>query len=296
MELGEKISSLRKSNGMTQAELGEKLGVTYQAVSKWERNESLPDFDMMLKLSKLYGVSIAYFEEENSANTDSTEQPQSTDEPKQNFDDIVGFCNNCGKLVRVGEEAENSAKILCKQCDEQLRNEAEKKREAAKKAAEEKQRQLEEQRIHDEILMQEPFKRRTIIACIVAGILCVCWLALAIVGGCISTEPIDWSTYVPTALLLTVVIFTFVFQLFWDGWVRRITFAGAISLRLPGIIFTMDLDGLIFLVVMKVLLWILSGLVAVVGFLITAIVAMIVSPFTFIPHVIKIKRYDEDIL
>jgi len=296
MELGEKISSLRKSNGMTQAELGEKLGVTYQAVSKWERNESLPDFDMMLKLSKLYGVSIAYFEEENSADTDSTEQAQSTDEQKQNFDDIVGFCNNCGKLVRVGEEAENSSKILCKQCDEQLRKEAEQKREAAKKAAEEKQRQLEEQRIHDEILMQAPFKKRTKIACIVAGILCVCWLALSITIGCLSKEPINWGIHILGAIVLTLLIFTFVFQLFWDGWVRRITLAGAISLRLPGIIFTMDLDGLIFLVVMKVLLWILSGLVAIVGFLITATLALIVSPFTFIPHIFKIKRFDDDIL
>ena len=44
MNNGEKIASLRKAKGMTQAELGAELNVTFQAVSKWERGESYPDF------------------------------------------------------------------------------------------------------------------------------------------------------------------------------------------------------------------------------------------------------------
>ena len=40
---GKRIANLRRENGMTQLELAEKMGVTDKAVSKWERNLSLPD-------------------------------------------------------------------------------------------------------------------------------------------------------------------------------------------------------------------------------------------------------------
>ena len=63
MNCGEKISRLRKSNNMTQAELGDALSVTYQAVSKWERGESQPDFDTISKISKMFQVPISYFED-----------------------------------------------------------------------------------------------------------------------------------------------------------------------------------------------------------------------------------------
>ena len=62
MNNGEKIASLRKAKGMTQAELGAELNVTFQAVSKWERGESYPDFDTMSRLAKLFGVPLSYFE------------------------------------------------------------------------------------------------------------------------------------------------------------------------------------------------------------------------------------------
>ena len=45
MNYGQKIAELRKSNKLTQAELGTKLNVTAQAISKWENNLSEPDID-----------------------------------------------------------------------------------------------------------------------------------------------------------------------------------------------------------------------------------------------------------
>lgn len=290
MALGEKICRLRKSKGMTQAELGEKLGVTYQAVSKWERNESLPDFDMMSKLAKLCGVSITYFEADGELAA-ATQTSASESKPA---DDILGFCTECGKVVRLGEESENSVKLVCKSCEEHQRKEREQRRADALKQAAETKRRAREQKAREDYLAAAPFKRRTVIASIVAGIIAAVVLILGIVG--MVNNPTNLGMTILGAVLVTVALFTWVFQLFWDGWVRSVTLAGAISLRLPGIIFTMDLDGLIFLVVMKVLLWLLSALVAIAGFLITSVVAMIISPFTFIPHLFRIKRCDEDIL
>ena len=52
------LIKLRKEKGLSQEELADKLSVSRQAISKWERGESLPDTDNLIRLAKLYGVSI----------------------------------------------------------------------------------------------------------------------------------------------------------------------------------------------------------------------------------------------
>lgn len=56
--LAEKLYELRKTNALSQDELADKLNVSRQAISKWERGESLPDTENLIQLSKLYNVSI----------------------------------------------------------------------------------------------------------------------------------------------------------------------------------------------------------------------------------------------
>ncbi len=53
-----KLTALRKHNGLSQESLAEKIGVSRQAVSKWERGEASPDTENILALSKLYCVSL----------------------------------------------------------------------------------------------------------------------------------------------------------------------------------------------------------------------------------------------
>ena len=60
MILADKIIEERKRNGWSQEELAEKLGVSRQAVSKWESSGSTPDLQRVLELSKLFGVSTDY--------------------------------------------------------------------------------------------------------------------------------------------------------------------------------------------------------------------------------------------
>lgn len=60
MILGDKISALRRSNGMSQEELAERLDVSRQSVSKWESGNSIPDMNKILKLSEVFGVSTDY--------------------------------------------------------------------------------------------------------------------------------------------------------------------------------------------------------------------------------------------
>lgn len=58
MTLGEQIQALRKSAGMSQEELGDRLGVARQSVSKWESDSTIPELDKLIAMSKLFGVSV----------------------------------------------------------------------------------------------------------------------------------------------------------------------------------------------------------------------------------------------
>ena len=57
-KVGRQISLLRKAKGITQNELGERIGVSFQAVSKWERGETLPDTSLLPDLAKILETSI----------------------------------------------------------------------------------------------------------------------------------------------------------------------------------------------------------------------------------------------
>ena len=57
--IGQNIAELRKKKGMTQEELAEKMCVTAQAVSKWERDASYPDVTVLSALAQALGVSVA---------------------------------------------------------------------------------------------------------------------------------------------------------------------------------------------------------------------------------------------
>lgn len=53
-----RLQELRKKNGYSQEVLAEKLGVSRQSVSKWERAEASPEIDNLMALAKIYGISV----------------------------------------------------------------------------------------------------------------------------------------------------------------------------------------------------------------------------------------------
>jgi len=57
MTIGEKIQYIRKDNKLSQEQLAEKLGVSRQAISKWELGDSIPDIEKIALLSKIYNVT-----------------------------------------------------------------------------------------------------------------------------------------------------------------------------------------------------------------------------------------------
>lgn len=58
MNFNEKLIELRKSKGLSQDELGDKLGVSRQTISKWELAQSYPDFQRLVLISDYFGLSL----------------------------------------------------------------------------------------------------------------------------------------------------------------------------------------------------------------------------------------------
>lgn len=58
VEIAQRLAELRRDKGYSQEELAERLGLSRQAVSKWERAESSPDTGNLVALAKLYGVTL----------------------------------------------------------------------------------------------------------------------------------------------------------------------------------------------------------------------------------------------
>ena len=60
MNMANRIQYLRKTKGLSQEELADKVGVSRQAVSKWESEQSTPDIEKIISMSELFEVTTDY--------------------------------------------------------------------------------------------------------------------------------------------------------------------------------------------------------------------------------------------
>lgn len=98
--IGNRISYLRKEKGITQEEMAEKLGVTPQAVSKWENDISYPDILLLPKLAEILGVTV----DELLSGEHKKETRMLPEGQRKNLDDMIFriYVNSAdGDKVRV---------------------------------------------------------------------------------------------------------------------------------------------------------------------------------------------------
>ena len=273
--IGAKIVALRKAKGITQADLGAYLNISYQAVSKWERDESCPDFAMLSRIAQFFNVPITYFENGETATTVAAPVPTQANK-------MLGVCKDCGKVVYEGEEGLTTPVLVCKECVERR-----KLVEVAKQAAikREKEKRMEEARYH---AAQE---KERIAGAKRKGFLLGGALAIVsiIIGICsMQTDAMNLVYGIVAGLFL----FTWGAQMFWDGFVFEATTAGGKVVGTPGIIFEFDLDGFIFLIAMKILFAVIRFIIYIITLLACVLFAILISPFTFIPALIRVNSGD----
>ena len=87
MNFNEKLIELRKSKGLSQDELGQRIGVSRQTISKWELAQSYPDFQRLVLLSDYFGLSLDALVKDIDVQ-DVREQNQSEKQIGAVYDDI----------------------------------------------------------------------------------------------------------------------------------------------------------------------------------------------------------------
>lgn len=90
MTLGDKISTLRKESKYTQEQLADILGVSRQAVSKWESDIAYPETDKLIKMGKLFGCSMDYLLNDECTEKNGTVISASVD----------SFIENVGAVIK----------------------------------------------------------------------------------------------------------------------------------------------------------------------------------------------------
>ena len=92
MKLSEKIIRLRKGRGLSQEELAERLGVSRQAVSRWESGTALPDAGNLWQLSRLFEVSADYLLDEDRESPEGPAAAVAQKSHRTNGKVIAGGC------------------------------------------------------------------------------------------------------------------------------------------------------------------------------------------------------------
>lgn len=299
MNYGNKIAELRKSKNLTQSELGTKLNITAQAVSKWENDLSEPDLDSIKKMCEIFGVSVDAFlgistssEPEKPATQPTTPAPAPANEPVKI---INGYCEKCKKPVGPGEyeitnlsyngarlykiEESKTQHIFCNDCYKTIKD-----IQAKEKAKKEQIERLNEQKEE-----KSKFKKGFLWGSI------VCVLIFLLLFFSTKDKPTTEKTI--GLVVLTVGGFTATSQVFWGDFIGDVFLFFCRSFRAPfGLIFELSLDGLLWLITVKLALWIICGILSVLwfilGLLVTSVISFFTFPFQLVMKIREIKSFN----
>lgn len=108
MTTGEKIAALRRDHKLSQEALGEKLGLSRQAVSKWEADQAVPTMDNLMELSRLFGVPVDTLLRPDAPFPAAPAEENSIDAPAAPETPHKGVSPSRGKILAIG-----GAALLC---------------------------------------------------------------------------------------------------------------------------------------------------------------------------------------
>jgi len=286
--VGENIKKYRVESGLTQKDLAERLFVTSQAVSRWENGDVEPSITTLTALADIFGVSIdeiigrankEVVEELPKENKNEELKKELKDELKEELKReapkpqvVLAVCQNCNEpiynkneIVRVNLGFHN--KIICSKCDSKLK-EANRKRKIYKTNS------------------------RRMKSYIWGG------LAAAIILISFIIDVINTKVYsdLLTGLVSSYAIFAFIGCLFLPNnfvgeMVEEITSWGFV--KMPGVIFTLDIDGIIWAISVKIAFFFIGILLGILSFLFSLVIGALVSIFVYPFAIIKSYRKPE---
>ena len=286
MTLGQKIKKLRSDKGLTQKDLADHVHVTFQTVSKWEKDENEPDVTTLRELSKLFGCSMDYLlSEEESEETKEEKVEETTATPVETKTIIIHqkemhVCRRCGKDIpedelavdhiahhkRVGRHTTTTYEDMYyhKNCLDEYKAEL----------AEQKRKQAIEMCQHS---------RKVCLGWSIASGLVVLGVALAVL---LAVPSIKTVVHPGLAVLYSVLggygVFAAVYCILCGSYVADVFLNTASwTIKFPGLIFSWDLGGLAWLIGMKILFAVLGFLLTVGLFLLAASLSIVLAVVSF---------------
>ncbi len=293
MTLGQKIKKLRNDKGLTQKDLADQVHVTFQTVSKWENDENEPDVSTLRELAKLFGCSLDYLlsEEETPSGAVVLEEPAEAAEPVTKTIIIhqkeLHVCRRCGKDIPENELAVDhvcvrsagrghSAEYRDDYYHKECLQEVMKERAAALKRERE--------------TATSKAKKRSFGWGIAGGVvaLVVTLLVLLINPECQAV--IHPGIAVLLAILAGYGIFSMLYCIISGSYIGEVfLWCASASIKFPGLIFSWDIDGIIWVIAMKILFAIIAFLfgvfmlMAAIG--LSAFLGMISFPFVLVHNI-----------
>lgn len=286
--INEKIKMYRMQNSMTQKDLAEKLFVTAQAVSRWENGEVEPSITTLKNMASIFNVRV-----DDLVGDENLEEDGTVTNNEVSVNHVYAVCSKCGKQItdpadmfkivdsseQVGGKTINVEKCYCGNCFEEFKEEV---------AENERQEAIaEQQRAEQAIIAEKEDRIRNARKCriksyIFGGLAFAFFLAIAI-----STK--DYSILILGAISFTFISCLFLANNFIGSMTATIASWGFV--RMPGVIFSLSIDGLIFLICVKLGLFLLSMVIAlltlILGVVLGSIMSVIVYPFALIKSFVK---------
>ena len=272
--IGSQIKKLRTERGMTQKQLADQLFVSAQAVSRWENEEVEPSVSTITEMAKIFGVStdviFGVSDETPAGETPPAPEPEvivQTEYVYKEQKPVLAVCEQCnrpiyegGEIVRntryhySGRSKTSTQHILCIDCDRKNKKNA-----------------------HDAAVGRGLVLRRRSFIWGILGALAV----LGIMLGVVISQ--SMFSLIPLAVALPIVTFTLISccilqNNFIGDLMETITSWG---IHLPGLIFSLDLEGIIWLLTVKLALWILGILGTILLWLLAFAVGGALSLFVY---------------
>ncbi len=292
MTTGEKIYKLRRDKGWSQEELAEKLNVSRQTVYKWEADIAKPENDNLKQLVSLLDTSFNFLLDDSITDNKAFVAPQTVAEQPKPVEEEkkppvkIGTCDKCGKVIfsneymhAFDEHYGRSTRhmVYCNNCFMKRQEEI---------------KQAEEFKHSEKLRMQ---KRNRIMSYIFGGVA----LIGSIITGIVVKDDAGKSMWI-MGIVIGVFGFTLISTLLLNnnriaGIVMEIWSWGCV--RMPGVIFELSPDGIIFLIIVKIagaiLSFILAALALMVGLVIGGICSIFAYPFAIVRSYKKPELFGE---
>lgn len=271
MTLGKKLALQRKAIGLSQEEVALKVRVTTQTLADWENNIGEPSIQNLKELAALFDTSL----------------DDLLDTGLGDDDDAIGYCKGCGIVINERNLGEKTPVVLCRRCVE-VRKAQERRAEMEQKAIQERQEKAARaKRLAQYNALRD--RRRTIrkkknTSFFVAALPTLLWIALLVYT---LNESYNQSWLI-VGSVIAYSIFSLVALLFYDGPIRDfLVYMFTASIKWPGLMYTFDWDGFLWVIMMKALFALLGFVFGCICGLLGLIIGLIIAPFVFPYKLIK---------